>query len=412
MTPTVPRARLAISAQFFTNGALYASLVPRLPELKALYGLSDFAFGVMIVCMPIGALIAAPVSGRVIRRFGALRVATVGTVLLAILLTVAGFMPSALLFGIFLALSGMTDAVLDAAQNVQGLAVQRWRGRSVINSLHALWSLGAFTGGLIGAASAGAGIAIGPQLLAGAVVWAIVSVIVERIGVVPPEYAERQPSAAELQAAEDAAGTPRRRGIPAAAWRYLAPLVVLAICGALIEDTAMNWVSLFLQREVGLTAGLAGLGFALTFGAQFVGRIIGDPLTDRLGANRVAMLGGACAVLGLALAFAAPWAIAAVIGFALMGFGCATMVPAAFAGSDETPGLPHGTGVAIVSWLMRGGFLIAAPAFGAVSDATNLRVALSVPGAAALVALVVAGLLVRRGRAGADGAAPAAARDA
>lgn len=35
------RERWAVSALFLTNGALFASVLPRLPEIKAELGLSD-----------------------------------------------------------------------------------------------------------------------------------------------------------------------------------------------------------------------------------------------------------------------------------------------------------------------------------------------------------------------------------
>jgi hypothetical protein len=44
--------------------------------------------------------------------------------------------------------------------------------------------------------------------------------------------------------------------------------------------------------------------------------------------------------------------------------------------ADELPGLPHGVGLTVVSWLLRVGFLISPTVVGVVADATSLRVAL------------------------------------
>lgn len=49
--------------------------------------------------------------------------------------------------------------------------------------------------------------------------------------------------------------------------------------------------------------------------------------------------------IGLALMFPVPGTI--------IGFGVATLVPAAMQGADEIAGLRPGTGLATVSWLMR-----------------------------------------------------------
>ena len=51
------------------------------------------------------------------------------------------------------------DAITDVAQNAHGLRVQRRYGRSILNSFHAVWSIGAVTGGLMGAAAVAIGMA-------------------------------------------------------------------------------------------------------------------------------------------------------------------------------------------------------------------------------------------------------------
>ncbi|MCM3556553.1 hypothetical protein M3697_15815 [Janibacter melonis] len=71
-------------------------------------------------------------------------------------------------------------------------------------------------------------------------------------------------------------------------------------------------------------------------------------------------------------------------------FGSATLVPAAFAAAGRVPGLPEGTGIAVLGWLMRIGFLVTSPAIGSVADLTSLRAGLLVPVVAGLVAAAVA----------------------
>ena len=407
MTSSPIRARWAISAQFFTNGVITASLLPRLPEVKTAFALSDTAYGFLVIAMPFGSIAAATLAGPLIRRFGALRVAALGTVALAFLLAGAGFSPWAWLFALFMAAAGFSDAVLDTGQNVHGMAVERWYGRSIINSMHAAWSLGATLGGVIGAASASAGLPLGWQLLAGAVVWSGAAIAAALAGAVPerfvraaeestddgapPSPADGDPRAAAASGGGEPAGGdepaggctgPVRRTFP---WKLFLPLAVLAICGTLVEDIANNWVTLFLNRETGASIGLAGMGFATMLGAQFVGRILGDPMTDRWGRSAVARLGGLLIATGGMAAVLAAWPWLAILGFAVAGFGTATLVPAAFAASDSLPGVPHGTGVAMVGWWMRLGFLLTSPAVGAIGDTLGLRAGLAI--------LLVAGLL-------------------
>lgn len=376
--PLPGRARLGVSLMFFTNGVLFSALLPRYPEIKAAFGLSNGEFGVLVVAFPLGAMVTAGFGGRIIRRLGTLRTNAYGSVVLAAAVAVAGASDVVWLFAFALFVGGAVDSVVDAAQNVQGVLVERWRGRSVMNSFHALWSIGAATGGVIGAASAAAGVAVATQMVVNGVVWAAVAVVACAAAVVPAGALGRTVSEGHARARGRTAT--RRWSV----YRLLAPIVLLAIAGTLVEDVAGNWAALHLVRETGATVAVGGLGLTVALGAQFVGRLLGDPMTDRWGRGAVARTGGLLVAVGGVLVVGGPTTGIVMAGFATAGFGCATLVPAAFAAADRVPGLPEGTGIALLGWLMRIGFLVTSPVIGVVSDVAGLRTA--------LVLLVVAGL--------------------
>lgn len=155
------RARVGISLFFFTNGAIFANMLPRYPEIKTAFGLSNTAFGIMVAMFPLAAVLASALPAPLIRRFGAQTVSLVGTIVLAVALGLAGFAPHVALFALALFVGGFTDSIVDAAQNVHGLRVEDAGGRTIINSLHALWSLGATLGGAAGAWAASVGVPLG-----------------------------------------------------------------------------------------------------------------------------------------------------------------------------------------------------------------------------------------------------------
>ncbi|MET0820267.1 MAG: MFS transporter [Aeromicrobium sp.] len=392
MTSTAPqsaarRGRLGASLMFFTNGVLFSALLPRYPELKEHFGLSDAQFGLTVVGFAAGAICAAGAAAPLIRRVGATRVTWVGSIVLAATMALAGASPSVWLFAAALFVAGLTDAIVDAAQNVAGIAVERSYGRSIINSLHALWSLGAATGGLIGALAAAADVSIGVQMVVNGTGWSIVALVASRLA------SPAASLAAQPVLDDDSAPAP---SAPRKARRLLLPLVLLAICGTLIEDIANNWAVLFMRDETSAPVAVAGLAISVMIGAQFVGRLLGDRMTDRWGRERVARAGGVLIALGMAMAAVSPTAAVALAGLALAGFGSATLVPAAFAAADRVPGLPAGTGVAMLGWLMRLGFVFTSPAVGGLSDLTSLRFAFVIPVAAGLVAALMAHLALRR----------------
>ena len=94
----ISRARIAVSLLFLTNGAIFSNLLPRLPEIKDTFELSNAMYGFALIAFPIGGVVAGPLPAPILRRFGTARVAVVGTVLLATAVFVAGSVPLVAVF--------------------------------------------------------------------------------------------------------------------------------------------------------------------------------------------------------------------------------------------------------------------------------------------------------------------------
>src|SRR5215213_11824472 len=146
------RARVAVAALFLTNGALFANLLPRYPEIKTDLHLSNAVYGAAVAAFSGGALVAGLTAAALIRRFHSSRVAVAGTIGIATFVVAAGVAHSPVILAAALFTAGASDAITDVAQNAHGLRVQRGYGRSIINSFHAVWAVGAIVGGLMGAA--------------------------------------------------------------------------------------------------------------------------------------------------------------------------------------------------------------------------------------------------------------------
>ncbi|WP_231860656.1 MFS transporter [Kocuria varians] len=390
------RARIAASLLFLTNGAIFSNLLPRLPEIKDMFELSNAMYGLAVIAFPIGGVVAGPLPAPILRRFGTARTAAVGSVLLATAVFVAGSVPVLAVFGAGLFLAGMLDAVVDTAQNAQGLRVQRLAGTSMINSMHALWSVGAVIGGLMGTGAAALHVPFVWHFLTSAVLFAAVAVLAMRWAVPddPDSHAAAQAESVPL----DTAGLPRLPRGTGAALLALLPIAVIAMSGVLVEDVGSNWSAVYLRDVLSAPVGMVGLGYVSLVGAQFVGRLLGDRLIDAMGAVLVTRIGGVLILVGLGAVALAPAPWVALGGFALAGFGCATMVPNAYAAADRAPGLKPGTGLTLVSWCMRIVFVISPPLVGLFADAVGLRTALFVFPFMGVLAFLFAGALRVRGR--------------
>ena len=377
---------MAVAALFLTNGALFANLLPRYPEIKADLALSNAAYGIAIAAFSAGALVAGLAAAPLIRRFSSAGVAVAGSVGIGAFVFIASLAPSAAVLAAALFVAGAADAVTDVAQNAQALRVQRNYGRSIINSSHAVWSVGAVLGGGMGAAAIALHISRTTHLAISAAVFSAVVITAYSFLLRGPDEDEHPSARTE--------GRPRPRfGL----YATLAALVLIAIAGAVVEDAGSSWATLYLRDSMGAPAALAAFGYIAMVGFQFVGRLMGDRLVDRFGERAVARAGGFIAAAGMGAALAFPSVLGTIAGFAAAGFGVATLVPAAMHGADQLPGLRPGTGLTAVAWLMRVGFVSSPPVVGLIADATSLRVGLLVvPFAGVAVTLLAVALSPRR----------------
>ncbi|MGD9619505.1 MAG: MFS transporter [Mycolicibacterium sp.] len=388
------RARVAVSALFLTNGALFANLLPRYPEIKSDLAMSNTLYGAAVASFSAGALVAAPTAAVLIRRFQSAPVAVTSSIALAGCLAAAGSAASPLLFGLALFAAGAGDAITDVAQNAHGLRLQRRYRRSIINSLHAVWALGAIIGGLMGAAAIALDVARPLHLVSAGIVFGSVVVIAYPYLLRGPDHIDRAVDRARDDARRPSRQNDSRFGTPV--HLALLALVGLAVAGATVEDAGSSWATVYLREALGAPGPVAAMGFVSLVGFMVVGRLAGDRLVDRFGERAVARTGGLITAAGMGIALALPTVPGTIAGFGAAGLGVATVVPAAMRAADELPGLRAGTGLTAVTWLMRGGFLAAPLVVGVVADAADLRTGLLIVPLAGITLMVLAGALDTR----------------
>ncbi|KOX10066.1 MFS transporter [Nocardiopsis sp. NRRL B-16309] len=389
MTATPPpearRARVAVSTLFFVNGFTYTNAVPWLPVIKSSLGLSNTELGLAIAAMPTGAILTGMLAGPLIHWFGSGRTA-VGTSLLSlgalpfIALAQNWWMLAAALFVL-----GSADAWTDSAQNSHGLRVQRRYRRTIINTFHAVWSLAAVAGGLLGAAMAGSGVPILWHLGGVAVVLLGVNLVASRMLLPGPENSER----GDGTNGHDG----QRQRMPVRGVVLLLMLAVLLMFAGGIEDSAASWGAVYMTTELDASLFLAAMPFVACQAMMTVGRLLGDRVTDRFGAAAVGRACGLLAAGGMAFALLLPHPVTTVIGFGVMGLGVSTLFPLTLAAAGNVPGVRTGDGVTIVGWLGRAGFLAFPPVVGMIADTLSLGTALWVVSAGGVAAFLLASAL-------------------
>ena len=153
-TATDRRALHAVAVQFFVNGAVFASFVPRLPEIRDRLDLSLDELGAVLTAGAALGLLASMWSPRIIDAVGTRRALIVFVLVLLCGLQIVGFAEVWWMLLLGSAVMLAADGVVDIAMNLQGSWLSSRRHAPVMNRLHGLWSLGTVAGGLAAAPAA------------------------------------------------------------------------------------------------------------------------------------------------------------------------------------------------------------------------------------------------------------------
>ncbi|MFF2147862.1 MFS transporter [Kitasatospora sp. NPDC058190] len=377
-------ARLALTAFFAVDGFLFAAWVVRIPDVRSQVSASHSTLGLALLCLSIGAVLTMPLVGRLCLRYGS-RPVTVGSLaLLSLAVPLPAHAHSVLSLGGVLLLFGAGYGGANVAMNSAAVDLVAQLRRPVMPSFHAGYSLG----GLLGA---GLGGLLADQLttawalalggLLGLAVTVGAGVVLLRSPAAPMVAPERS--------AEDSADRSTGGHV-----RLLVLLLGLtALCTAYGEGAIADWTTLHLTDDVHASAGTAAAGYAAYAFAMTSGRVGGTWLSIRLGQNRLMLLGGLAAAVGMLVAALAPAVPVAIGGFVLVGLGLANLFPLAIARAGATGG-PQG--VALASTLGYGGMLIGPVVIGFLADAAGLPLALTTVALAATAAAFLPLVVGRR----------------
>jgi MFS family permease len=368
-----PAAWLAIAAIFLINGLTFSAWVARIPTIAGRLDLGPGAVGLALMALPAGAIVAFPLAGRLVDTRGSAAAVSLFTLILLLALPIVGLAPSLPFLIAALIVLGFGNEGMDVSMNAQGIEVEHQYKRSIINSLHGCYSLGAFVGAAAGAAAAQLAIPPSLHFLGSSAVGLIALWQIRRWLV---------PDADEAQPDEPA---PAFSLPPRSLWF----LGALALCASIGEGAMSDWSGLYLRDALETSEGFAALGFAAFSVAMLGGRFSGDMLVRRFGAAPLVRGGGLLAAVGLAIAVILNQPGVMLLGFAAVGLGLSVVYPLVFSAAGNHPELPRGRAVASVATVGYSGFLAGPPILGWVAELTSLRAILAI---VVLLAVVVAAL--------------------
>jgi len=385
VTPTSTAVRAATTATyvvFIGSGFALASWAARIPQIRDRLGLDPAALGLVLLAIAAGSLLALPMSGPVVTRFGSSRTVMAMVVLMgagmaiAALGSLVGVLP--VIVGLFLL--GFGSGAWDVAMNVQGTVVERHSGRSIMSRFHAGFSLGTVAGALLGAAMVALHVSVAVHLV---IVAAVVVVVVFR-------YARRYLPDHDLNGREDTSA-PAPRTTALTAWLEPRTLLigVFVLAFSFAEGVGNDWISIAAIDGHHVTAALGTLAYATFLTAMTAGRWFGPQLLDRHGRVTMARALAVVGIAGVALFVFGPAPEYAYVGTLLWGLGASLGFPVGMSAAADDPHRAAAR-VSVVATIGYCAFLAGPPTIGFLGHQITVLRALTVVAALLVLAATIA----------------------
>ena len=401
-------ARWLLMGLFTLQGLTFASWLARLPSIRDALGMSPSQLGVLLLAGALGGLVTVSVAGVVVARFGGLVSLNIATAAFAMSFLLLGLGPTlastplvvaAVFFG------GVSAALGNVPINVESAAVERRMGRSVLPQFHAVFSIGAVVGSVVGALAAHFAVSLLVQFTLTALIGTACRlasnphVILDTLST--RGITARLAGAPLEQALVDDGTDPAARAVPLVAtvtvagpraalgaWREPRTLLIglVIMSAALSEGAANDWVALAVVDGFDQAEAVGAIFFGLFLTAMTTVRLLGTRLLDRYSRVLVLRVSGLVSLAGLLLFGLAPTLVLAGVGVVAWGLGAALAFPIGISAASSDPLRAAGR-VAVISAFASIASLTAPPLLGIAAEALGTRRALVLIGIAMVISV-------------------------
>ncbi|WP_396667316.1 MFS transporter [Microbacterium sp. R86528] len=377
------RWRTAIFAIFLASGLSIATWASRVPAIKTTLDVDNTQIGLMLLGAGVASIVGLSLATPVLARFGARRGMLVAILTFAAGVAVIGIGTD--LLGSYvaviagLALFGLGNGAVDVMMNVEGAAIEKHTGKTILPLFHGFFSFGTVIGAGIGALAAAWQINV---LLHSLFMTAIIIII----AVVSYANVPVREITGDTAAADDKPHWRARVHTAMAAWReprtYALGIIILGM--AFAEGGANDWLALGMVDGHGATPALGALGLAVFSVSMTVVRVFGGPLVDRFGRVTTLRVLSGLAATGLLLFILAPTVPLVFVGAALWGAGTSLGFPLGMSAAADDPAKAAAR-VSAAATIGYVAFLCGPPILGFISEQVGLLNTLYI-----LVALAIA----------------------
>jgi len=168
---------------------------------------------------------------------------------------------------------------------------------------------------------------------------------------------------------------------------YIFYLGVVAFLSAICEGGMFDWSGIYFQQVLNVEIFTYGYLIFMTFMAA--SRFLSDKIIAIIGMPNTYIMSATCIVAGIAMAIIVPTFWTAMIGFSLVGFGTAAVIPMSYALAGASHKYSPGMAVSIIATYSITGMLLGPPLIGYLAHAFNLRVSFVIFGLCGLMLIPV-----------------------
>ncbi|GLG85406.1 MFS transporter [Acinetobacter calcoaceticus] len=366
--------RLATRLSFFSLGFTTAAWAPLIPFAQQRLNLNHADFGLLLLCMGIGSMIAMPATGALVKRWGCRPLIALALMLLMVLLPSLTMWNSIVMMAVALFVFGSAAGCLGVAINLQAVVVEKHSLRALMSSFHGMCSLGGLTGAMLVTAL----LAVGLSPLMSTLSVVMILLVIGAVAI-PPCLTSFEQDEKPHQEAD----TPKKLYWPNGIILLIGMMCFIAF---LSEGAAMDWGGIYLTSKYELNPAFAGLAYTFFALSMTTGRFTGHILLKQWGEKNVVTYSAIGAAIGMAVIVTAPVWQVVVLGYALLGLGCSNIVPVMFSRVGRQNDMPKAAALSLVSTIAYTGSLSGPALIGLIGEWTGLSTVLT--GVAVLLLII------------------------
>ena len=352
-------ARIATNALFFMCGIDFASWASRIPDVKEKLQLSDAELGTVLLFAPVGSLMALPLAGMIIDKFGSRKITTLSTTIYLFSMPFIGLSNSTYQIMAALFCFGFGGDLLNISMNVQAVGVEKIYQKTFMASFHGVFSVGFMAGFALGGLFASWNIDILTHLaLFGGLTFLVGLLSYRFLLTTDTKPDEPQP----LFALPD---------------KTLLVLALICLCGMMGEGAMADWGVLYFKSLPNNHIGFVTAASTAFSVMMVMGRFLGDWIADKMGIKNMILVNSILYGLGMILALSFPSPLTVICGFGITGLGLSTIVPLCYSEAGHSKTMSSGLALAAITTVGMLGFLLGPVVIGYLSEMSNLRTALS-----------------------------------